>query len=87
VQVPLATIGETGGSSSSSRSILKRREGRVYSSLLLLMSMSLGDPGSAMVEWESGALLEAMSARVQSAVNMLVGCKSGDEWSRVYSLN
>ena len=51
----------------------------MYSSLLLLISMSLGDPGSAMVEEERGALLEATLARVQSAVNMLVGCKSGDK--------
>jgi len=59
----------------------------VYSSLLLLMSMSLGDPGSAMVDEESGALFAAMLARVRSAVNMLVGCKSGEEWSRVYRVN
>ena len=68
-------------------SILNRRDGGVYSLLLLLISISLGNPGSAMVEWERGALLAVMSARVWSAVNMLVGCKSGDEWSRVYSLN
>ena len=59
----------------------------MYSSLLLLISMSLGDPGSAMVDEESVALFVATSARVWSAVNMLVGYKSGEEWSRVYSLN
>ena len=57
----------------------------MYSSLLLLISMSLGDPGSAIVD--EGVLFAATSARVRSAVNMLVGCKSGEEWSRVYSLN
>jgi len=49
--------------------------------------MSLGDPGSAIVDEESGALFAATSARVRSAVNMLVGCKSGEEWSRVYRVN
>jgi len=67
-------------SSSSSRSILKRRDGSVFSSLLLLISMSLkGEPGLAMLDiGESGDslfLLEAALARVQSAVNMLVGCE------------
>ena len=65
-------------SSSSSRSILKRRDGGVFSLLLLLISMSLnGKPGLAMLDiGESGDslfLLEAALARVQSAVNMLVG--------------
>ena len=59
----------------------------MYSSLLLLMSMSLGDPGSAMVDEESGVLLEVTSARVQSAVNMSIGCRSGEEWNRVYRVN
>ena len=65
-------------SSSSSRSILKRRDGGVFSLLLLLISMSLnGEPGSAMLDiGKSGNslfLLEAASARVRSAVNILVG--------------
>jgi len=65
-------------SSSSSRSILKRRDGSVFSSLLLLISMSLiGEPSSAMsdigVSGESLVLPAAVSVRVRSAVNMLVG--------------
>ena len=64
-------IGDAGDSSSSSRSNLNRRGDGEYSSLLLLISMSLGDPGSAMVDEESGALFAAMSASVRSAVNML----------------
>ena len=64
-------MGDAGSSSSSSRSNLNRRGDGEYSSLLLLMSMSLGDPGSAIVDEESGALFAATSARVRSAVNML----------------
>ena len=64
-------MGDVGSSSLSSRSNLNRRGDGEYSSLLLLISMSLGDPGSAIVDEESGALFAAMSARVQSAVNML----------------
>ena len=64
-------IGDAGGSSSSSRSNLNRRGDGEYSSLLLLISMLLGDPGSAMVDEESGALFVATLVRVWSAVNML----------------
>jgi len=75
-------------SSSSSRSILKRRDGGIFSSLLLLISMLLnGEPGSAMLDiGESGNslfLLEAALARVQSAVNILVGLLGMYEISRV----
>ena len=49
----LGRIGDVGSSSSSSRSNLNRRDGGEYLSLLLLMSISLGDPGSVMVDEES----------------------------------
>ena len=67
-------------SSSSSISTLKRRDGGVFSSLLLLMSMSLnGEPGSVRVEsGESGG-----SSKCVECSEHVVGWFVRDKWSEL----